>query len=182
MRWARAVIAAGALTGLAACGSAAAGGAGHQAAASASHPAERAAASASAGVPLCAAARTVDRVVASPSASRFRELLPRGITIRDAAWAGDEPNHGNVKRLLRELLRMAQPPLLSVKVEADQGDWNAIFGETAGFRIEGREYSQRKWRQIWNWTPADDTVDRQRMASQRAVGRPPVGRPVAPRR
>jgi hypothetical protein len=84
MRWVRAVIAAGALTGLAACGSGAVGGAGHQAAASASHPAERAAASASAGVPLCAAARKVDRVVASPSASRFRELLPGGITIRDA--------------------------------------------------------------------------------------------------
>jgi hypothetical protein len=84
MRWARAVIAVGALTGLAACGSGAAGGAGHQAAASAGRSAASAAASASAGVPLCAAARTVDRVVASPSASRFRELLPRGITIRDA--------------------------------------------------------------------------------------------------
>jgi hypothetical protein len=78
------MIAVGALTGLAACGSVAAGGAGNQAAASASHAAEAAAASASAGVPLCAAARTVDRVVASPSARRFRELLPGGVTIRDA--------------------------------------------------------------------------------------------------
>ena len=78
------MIAAGAVTGLAACGSAAAGGAGHHAAASGGRSAPPAAAGASAGVPLCAAARTVDRVVASPSASRFRELLPRGITIRDA--------------------------------------------------------------------------------------------------
>jgi hypothetical protein len=78
------MIAAGALTGLAACGSTAAGSAGHQAAASAGRSAASAAASASAGVPLCAAARTVDRVVASPSASRFRELLPGGITIKDA--------------------------------------------------------------------------------------------------
>ena len=78
------MIAVGALTGLAACGSTAAGSAGHQAAASAGRSAASAAASASAGVPLCAAARTVDRVVASPSARRFRELLPGGITIRDA--------------------------------------------------------------------------------------------------
>ena len=80
------MIAAGALTGLAACGSAVAGGTVHPAAEGAGRSAEpAAAASVSAGVPLCAAAQRVNTVVASPSASRFRELLPRGITIRDAA-------------------------------------------------------------------------------------------------
>jgi hypothetical protein len=71
-----AVIFAGALIGLAACGSATAGGAGH--------PAPAAVASASAGVPLCAAAGRVDRVVVSlvpalPASSR--EPLPGGVTV-----------------------------------------------------------------------------------------------------
>ena len=43
------------------------------------------AATASAGVPLCAAAGKVDRVVAIPGSSHIRALLPAGITIRDAA-------------------------------------------------------------------------------------------------
>jgi hypothetical protein len=73
-RVAQTLIAAGALIGLAACGSTAAGGA--------THPA--AAATASAGVPLCAAAGKVDRVVAIPGGSHVRALLPGGITIRDA--------------------------------------------------------------------------------------------------
>jgi hypothetical protein len=75
-----AVIFVGALIGLAACGSATAGGAGH--------PAPAAVASASAGVPLCAAAGRVDRVVVSRvpalSASSPHEPLPGGITFRDA--------------------------------------------------------------------------------------------------
>jgi hypothetical protein len=109
-----------------------------------------------------------------------------GITIRDAGWAGDEPNPGNVKRLLRELLLMARPPVASVKVEAENQPWDSLFGETLGFRLEGREYSQRKWRHIWSWTPQDDQLDRQRAASQRAPARPaplsrPPGAPPPPR-
>jgi hypothetical protein len=95
-----------------------------------------------------------------------------GVTIRDAGVSGDELNSGNVKRLVRELLRMTQPPIASVKVDAELAVWNSVFSETPGFRLEGREYSQRKWLQIWTWTPAADTLDRQRTASQRAVGRP----------
>jgi predicted small secreted protein len=71
-----AVIAVSAVIVLAACGSTTAGGAGH--------PASAGVASASAGAPLCAAAPTVDRVVASLPAGHLREVLPRGITITDA--------------------------------------------------------------------------------------------------
>ena len=80
-----AVIAVGAVIALAACGSTAAGGTGHPASANAGHSTgSAAAASASAGVPLCAAAQQVDRVVARQPTSHFREILPRGITITDA--------------------------------------------------------------------------------------------------
>jgi len=80
-----AMIAVSAVIGLAACGGAVPGAAGHPASAGAGHSKEPAAAvRASAGVPLCAAARKVDRVVASVPASYLREILPRGITIRDA--------------------------------------------------------------------------------------------------
>jgi hypothetical protein len=76
----------GALIGLAACGSTAAGSAAHPASAGASDSSESAAAAtASAVVPLCAAAGKVDRVVAIPGGSHIRALLPGGITIRDAA-------------------------------------------------------------------------------------------------
>ena len=79
-------VAVGALIGLAACGSTAAGSAAHPASAGASDSsASAAAATASAGVPLCAAAGKVDRVVAIPGGSHIRALLPGGITIRDAA-------------------------------------------------------------------------------------------------
>ena len=82
-----AVISVGALIGLAACGSAAAGGAGHPAPSGAGHTKEPAAvASASAGVPLCAAAGRVDRVVVSPVLAlpaSSREPLPGGITVSD---------------------------------------------------------------------------------------------------
>ena len=85
VQWVLAVIAVSAVIVLAACGSTAAGGAGHPASADAGHSTGPAAvASASAGVPLCAAAQKVDRVVASLPASQLREILPRGITITDA--------------------------------------------------------------------------------------------------
>ncbi len=85
VRWVLAVIAVGAVIVLAACGSTAAGAAGHPASADAGHSTgPAAAAGASAGVPLCAAARKVDRVVASLPASHLREILPRGITVTDA--------------------------------------------------------------------------------------------------
>jgi hypothetical protein len=81
-----ALIAVGALIGLAACGSSAAGGAAHPAPAGASGSSGPAAeATALAGVPLCAAAGKVDRVVAIPPGSHIRALLPGGVTIRDAA-------------------------------------------------------------------------------------------------
>ena len=84
-----AVISVSALLGVAACGSAPAGGTGHPASAGAGHTEEPAAvAAASAGVPLCAAAGRVDRVVVSRvpalSASSSHEPLPGGITFRDA--------------------------------------------------------------------------------------------------
>src|SRR5215470_7473975 len=85
VRWVLAVIAVSAVIVLAACGSTAAGGAGHPASAGAGHSTGPAAgASASAGVPLCAAAQKVDRVVASPPTSHLRAVLPRGVTITDA--------------------------------------------------------------------------------------------------
>jgi len=83
VRWVLAVIAVSAVSVLAACGSTAAGGAGHPASADTGHSTGPAAA-ASAGVPLCAATHTVDRVVASLPTSHLREILPRGITITDA--------------------------------------------------------------------------------------------------
>lgn len=84
-RWVLAGIAVSAVIVLAACGSTAAGGAGgHPASAAAGHSTGPAAvASASAGVPLCAAAQKVDRVVASLPASHLRATPPRGITITD---------------------------------------------------------------------------------------------------
>ncbi len=83
VRGVSAMIAAGAVIGLAACGSAAPG-ASHPATAGTGHVQEPAAVSASPGVPLCAATQTVDRVVASPMSSQLRTLFPRGITIADA--------------------------------------------------------------------------------------------------
>jgi hypothetical protein len=88
-RRALAVLGVSALMGLAGCGSAAAGGAGLPASAGTGHTKEPTAiATASAGVPLCAAAGRVDRVVVSrvPAlpTSRPDEPLPGGITFRDA--------------------------------------------------------------------------------------------------
>lgn len=84
------------------------------------------------------------------------------VTIRDAASTGDEPNPGHVKRLIRELLRMASPTSASVKLDADQQLWNQIFEETLGFKLEGREYSRPKWRHIWTWSPANEAEARHR--------------------
>jgi hypothetical protein len=86
-RGALALIAAGALIGLTACGSSTvAGGATHPASAGAGGSTGPApGVTASAGIPLCAAAGTVDRVVATPGGSHVRALLPGGITISDAA-------------------------------------------------------------------------------------------------
>ena len=86
-RGALALIAAGALIGLTACGSSTvAGGAAHPASAGAGGSTGPApGVTASAGIPLCAAAGTVDRVVATPGGSHVRALLPGGITISDAA-------------------------------------------------------------------------------------------------
>jgi hypothetical protein len=85
VQWVLAMIAVGAVIVLAACGSTAAGGAGHPAPADAGHSTGPAAvASAPAGMPLCAAAQKVDRVVASLPASHVGETPPRGITITDA--------------------------------------------------------------------------------------------------
>ena len=86
-RGALALIAAGALIGLTACGGTVAGSAAPPASASAgasgsTGPAP--AVTASAGVPLCAAAGKVDRVVAIPGGSHIRALLPGGVTISDA--------------------------------------------------------------------------------------------------
>ncbi len=83
-RGALALIAVGALIGLTACGGTVAGGAAHLASAAAGGSTAPAA-TASAGVPLCAAAGRVDKVVAIPGGSHVRALLPGGITIRDAA-------------------------------------------------------------------------------------------------
>ena len=85
-----AVISVSALIALAACGSTSDGGAGRPDSAGAGQTKEPAAiATASAGVPLCAAAGRVDRVVVirvrALSASSPQELLPGGITFRDAA-------------------------------------------------------------------------------------------------
>jgi hypothetical protein len=78
-----AAIVVSAVTGLAACGSTVPGGAGHTPAAGMSHS-QGPTASASAGVPLCAAAQSVDRVVVSAMSGHVREVPPHGITIGGA--------------------------------------------------------------------------------------------------
>jgi len=85
-----------------------------------------------------------------------------GVTIRDAGTIGDAPNLGTLKRLVRELLRSLIPASATVKVRADQEVWNAMFQETSGFILEGKEYTRPHWRQIWSWT----------MEQERAASRP----------
>ncbi|TAK20099.1 MAG: hypothetical protein EPO26_18535 [Chloroflexota bacterium] len=91
------------------------------------------------------------------------------VTIRDTGSAGDEPNASHVKRLVRELLRMSSPPSATVKVDADLPVWNQVFAETQGFRLEGKEYSRPKYRNIWTWTSAAEAEDRIRAGR---IGRP----------
>jgi hypothetical protein len=75
------------------------------------------------------------------------------VTIRDMGSVGDTPSQGILKRLLRELIRMLQPPSASAKVRADQEAFISVFRETHGFFLEGQEYTRPHWRQIWTWTP-----------------------------
>jgi len=125
-----ALIAVGALIGLAACGSTAAGGAAHPASAGASGSGESAAAAtASAGVPLCAAAGKVDRVVAIPGGSHVRALLPGGITIRDAA---------RVRTLAAALCALpAMPPGLHCEAATGGAFRLAFAAGNQGFRPVG---------------------------------------------
>lgn len=89
------------------------------------------------------------------------------ITIRDAGTIGDEPHLGTLRRLIRELLDMFDPPSASVKVRADQTVWNAVFQQIPGFVPVGREYSRPYWRNIWEWTRENE-----REALRSAGGRP----------
>ena len=75
-----------------------------------------------------------------------------GITIRDMGTTGDEPHVGTLRRLLRELLHMYEPPNASAKVRSDLNAWNEVFQQTPGFIPIGREYSRPYWRTIWEWT------------------------------
>lgn len=90
-RSALAGVAASAVIGVVACGNAVPGDAGHLASSAAGHAKEpTAAVRAATGVPLCAAADRVDRVVVSLTsalARHFHEILPRTITISDAPEA-----------------------------------------------------------------------------------------------
>jgi len=79
----RALSTAGAVVALAGCGSTAAGGS--SLVAQGQSPAT--VTKASAGVPLCADARKVDQVTVRLTAVRSREILPRTMTITDAAQA-----------------------------------------------------------------------------------------------
>jgi hypothetical protein len=74
------------------------------------------------------------------------------ITIRDAGTSGEEPHLGTLRRLIRELLHMFDPPAASVKVRSDLTVWNDVFQQVPGFQLSGREYSRPHWRNIWEWT------------------------------
>ena len=78
------------------------------------------------------------------------------ITIRDAGTTGDEPQIGTLRRLIRELLHMFEPPVASVKVRADLQVWNDVFQQVPGFLPVGREYSRPYWRNIWEWTQENE--------------------------
>jgi hypothetical protein len=80
------VLAAGAVLGLAACGSVAATGTGHRAAAGpATVRSSPGAARVTARVPLCTASHRLDQLEVRLTASRPREILPRALTTTDAA-------------------------------------------------------------------------------------------------
>jgi hypothetical protein len=80
------------------------------------------------------------------------------ITIRDAGTTGDEPHLGTLRRLIRELLSMFDPPSASVKVRADLTAWNEVFQQVPGFLPTGREYSRPYWRNIWEWTRENERL------------------------
>jgi hypothetical protein len=123
VQWVLAVIAVSAVIVLAACGSTAAGGAGHPASADTGHSTGPAGvAAASAGVPLCAAAQKVDRVVARLPAGRVREVLPRGITITDALRV----------RALAVALCALPPVSLGVQCPADFGGVSQLVFAAGG--------------------------------------------------
>ena len=101
------------------------------------------------------------------------------VTIRDMGSTGDAPNAGILKRLLRELIRMLQPPSASAKVRADQEVFIGVFRETPGFTLEGQEYTRPHWRQIWTWTPEAERrmfAPPVRRAAPAFAGRPPARR------
>lgn len=75
------------------------------------------------------------------------------VTIRDAGTTGDELRANIVKRLVREMLRLYQPPLVRVKTRQDQQVWTNIFSELPGFELEAREYARPYWRILWAWSP-----------------------------
>lgn len=89
-----------------------------------------------------------------------------GITIRDMGTTGEEPQIGSLRRLLRELLNMYDPPNASAKVRSDLTAWNEVFQQTPGFVQIGREYSRPYWRTIYEWTRESE-----RLASRPAIRR-----------
>lgn len=80
------------------------------------------------------------------------------ITIRDAGTTGEEPHLGTLRRLIRELLTMFDPPSASVKLRADLPAWNEVFRQTPGFILAGQEYSRPYWRAIWEWTRENERL------------------------
>ena len=98
------------------------------------------------------------------------------VTIRDAGTAGDSPQLGILKRLLRELLRHLRPPSVSVKVRSDQQVWNDLFKETTGFIPGGTEYSRPHWRTIYTWSPEYERLATRLMKAPPAPARPPMPR------
>ncbi len=101
------------------------------------------------------------------------------VTIRDMGSVGDTPNAGILKWLVRELIRMLQPPSASAKVRADQEAFIAVFKETPGFYLEGQEYTRPHWRQIWTWTPEAERLALNppiRRPATAMAGRPPLRR------
>jgi hypothetical protein len=144
-----------ALIGLAACGSTPAGG-GHPASAAVGHTKEpAAAATASAGVPLCAAAGRVDRVVVSRmpglSASSRAEPLPGGITF------SDPPRVRALAAGLCALPLMPHGPLLNCPADfggafrlvfaAGQRGFSPVVVQGSGCRIVTGVGPARSWSQ-----------------------------------
>jgi hypothetical protein len=80
------------------------------------------------------------------------------ITIRDAGTSGEEPHSGTLRRMIRELLQMYDPPSAQVKLRADLLAWNEVFQQVPGFLPVGREYSRPYWRNIWEWTRENERL------------------------